>query len=288
MGLCGSCSFRKALVEPVTVSLTVDVDRFQTLSDAIGARLTIGEDKSMPPHPSAAKIELRVFLEERDLLKSLSGYISRSHADYLKFLLCWIDIYAFKHLNPDGLDQQRCAALRIYSKFLEPAATDCLKTIDFINILPSDLFGDSELSVDLFVDVQLHCFMELFNNVWCKYYNSHLYIDAIENMKRHNQINVDEFQYLEQIGRGHNGVVVHAVKTSTGKHYAIKIQNKVALMENFLDCPHRVCFERLALTRLNHPFIIGLDYAFQSEHWVALAMQLGQCKDIVYIYMYML
>lgn len=40
-------------------------------------------------------------------------------------------------------------------------------------------------------------------------------------------------RYMEKLGQGAYGIVVHAEKKSTGKHYAVKIQNKVVLLYHF-------------------------------------------------------
>lgn len=54
----------------------------------------------------------------------------------------------------------------------------------------------------------------------------------------------DDFLYIERIGEGGFGRVVHAKKKSTQTHYAMKIQLKTALLDTFNDDPTRIDHER--------------------------------------------
>lgn len=54
----------------------------------------------------------------------------------------------------------------------------------------------------------------------------------------------DDFLYIERIGEGGFGRVVHVKKKSTQTHYAMKIQLKTALLDTFNDDPSRIDHER--------------------------------------------
>lgn len=75
--------------------------------------------------------------------------------------------------------------------------------------------------------------------------------------------------------------MVRALKKSTGTYYAIKVITKSSLLLANQSDPHRVTLERRVMTKCNHPFIIGLDYAFQTIDLVMMAMELGRCKQRV-------
>lgn len=75
--------------------------------------------------------------------------------------------------------------------------------------------------------------------------------------------------------------MVHCKKKSTGKHYALKIQTKTGLLENFSDHPARVVLEREAASHCHHNFIVSMDYAFQSESLAFMVVELGRCKSSV-------
>lgn len=58
------------------------------------------------------------------------------------------------------------------------------------------------------------------------------------------QVCPDDFLYIERIGEGGFGRVVHVKKKTTQSHYAMKIQLKTALLDTFNDDPTRIDHER--------------------------------------------
>lgn len=82
------------------------------------------------------------------------------------------------------------------------------------------------------------------------------------------------------MGKGGFAVVVHARKKTTGKHYALKIQTKRGLYDCMMEDPMRVNFELQAAASCQHPFIIGVNYAFQTESLAILALNLASGGDL--------
>ena len=80
----------------------------------------------------------------------------------------------------------------------------------------------------------------------------------------YNKISVEDFEYVAKLGVGGFGRVVHVKKKSTGKHYAMKTQLKTALVETYLDNPTRLDSEKTVFAACHHPFIVDMDYAFQT------------------------
>ena len=75
-------------------------------------------------------------------------------------------------------------------------------------------------------------------------------------------ISADHFRLLKVIGKGGYSTVVQARKKDTGHLYALKIMNKRQIMKE--DKINQVLTELAILTRVHHPFVISLQYAFQS------------------------
>lgn len=80
---------------------------------------------------------------------------------------------------------------------------------------------------------------------------------------------------------GSFGVVVHAQKKSTGRSYGMKVITKSCLIETHAANLERVTIERTAMIKCSHPFIIGLDFAFQTSDVVVMAMELGKCSSVL-------
>jgi serine/threonine protein kinase len=84
------------------------------------------------------------------------------------------------------------------------------------------------------------------------------------------RISVDSFHLLKVLGRGTFGKVMQVQKKDTGKIYAMKILKKTMILAR--DQVDHTKAERQILKTLNHPFLMGLRYAFQTETKLYLVM----------------
>jgi serine/threonine protein kinase len=75
------------------------------------------------------------------------------------------------------------------------------------------------------------------------------------------------------LGKGGYGTVLRCVKKSTRREYAIKIVNKKLLFDEYNDDPTRVTDEVRVLATLKHPFIVGMDYSFQTSVYGVMALE---------------
>lgn len=241
---------------------------------------------SIPADACNDMVELRLFMEETTLLQSMlqfSNKNSRSHSPVVAFIACWIDIQYFKSLETDGFEHRQCTALHVLDKYLRGSSKHSLNYHDAekkVALLENILKEESEgaLKCSVFVEVELHCFLNIHKEGWVDYRKSKEYESAVSTFKNFNQVTVEDFGFLEPLGKGGFGFVVHAQKKTTKKHYAVKVQKKTDLLQSYSGCLHRVCVERLAITKCNHPFIVGLDYALQTEELLLMAMELGKSK----------
>ncbi len=69
-----------------------------------------------------------------------------------------------------------------------------------------------------------------------------------------------DFHLLKVLGKGAFGKVILSKKKDNGKIYAIKILKKQEIVE--LDQVEHTKAEKLILSHVNHPFLVGLEYAF--------------------------
>jgi hypothetical protein len=75
------------------------------------------------------------------------------------------------------------------------------------------------------------------------------------------KVKLEDFSFLRLIGLGTYGKVFVAEKKSNNKLYAIKILNKRQIC--IMKLKKSIKTERILLEKLNHPFIMKLEYAFQ-------------------------
>ena len=81
----------------------------------------------------------------------------------------------------------------------------------------------------------------------------------------------ESFEFLQRLGRGAFGEVFHVKQKTSGRSFAMKVLHKDKIMGcNLL----RYAFtERNILSYIQHPYIVSLQYAFQSQKHLVLVMQ---------------
>ena len=77
------------------------------------------------------------------------------------------------------------------------------------------------------------------------------------------KVKMEDFSFIRLIGLGTYGKVFVATKKSNNKLYAVKILNKKQIC--IMKLKKSIKTERILLEKLNHPFIMKLEYAFQSK-----------------------
>ena len=83
-------------------------------------------------------------------------------------------------------------------------------------------------------------------------------------------VGLDDFEPLCVVGKGSFGKVMQVRKKDTGEIYAMKSMYKeVILRENLVDHTNA---EKNILGMINHPFIVKLHYAFQTEDKLYLVL----------------
>lgn len=89
--------------------------------------------------------------------------------------------------------------------------------------------------------------------------------------KDEQDICIEDFELLKILGKGAFGKVILAQKKDTKKIYAIKVLIKKHIIEQ--DQLDHTKAEKMILTHVNHPFLVGLDYAFQTDEKLYFVLQ---------------
>jgi serine/threonine protein kinase len=88
----------------------------------------------------------------------------------------------------------------------------------------------------------------------------------------------NDFELVGHLGKGRFGNVVLVRRTETGRHYAMKVVNKVALLDS--GRLQDMFSERSVLKRAKHPYIVKLDYTFQTDHKLFFVMEYLKGGDL--------
>jgi len=76
------------------------------------------------------------------------------------------------------------------------------------------------------------------------------------------KVSLDDFELLHVIGKGSFGKVIQVKKKDTGKIYAMKVLNKNMIVQR-QELEHAKA-EKSVLQKLVHPFLVNLNYSFQT------------------------
>lgn len=263
------------------------------------ARSLYESDGSVPSGSSNELIHFRTYLEAPICLRAFAMYCKYKDEKLSNYLLCWLDILQFSMISEMDIEKQFDKGFLLYGKYMNgPQLTHIADAPEFTSgpvdskldglTIPSEWYDNTAsilqncktdnqaLPPKLFSEYGRHCLVYLYENAFQSFIRSPGYKESILYLKeKHNVIDVNDFEYIEKVGQGAFGCVVKCVKKSTGKAYAMKIQTKIGLLDSYSDDPSRVCLERNALVKTRHPFIVSLDYAFQTQQLVILVMDLG-------------
>mmetsp|Transcript_7589 Transcript_7589/g.8035 ORF Transcript_7589/g.8035 Transcript_7589/m.8035 type:complete len:642 (-) Transcript_7589:200-2125(-) len=238
-------------------------------------------DGSLTGKIDAGHLELRILLDEPLGQQSIGEFAKSIHTS--ESFMCWIDLLEFKSIPTDALQYRHSKAIHIFQKYIRPGAIS-----EFGGILDVDrdkykeaLNENKPLTSDFFEKLQTQCFEDIYENTFKRFQSTTTYMDLKKSFKKkYNRVQVDDFWYYEKLGEGGFGFVVHCQKKTTKTHYAMKIQTKTSLIESFADDSTRIDFEKAAYASCQHPFIINLDYAFQTDQLVFMALALCTCGDL--------
>lgn len=93
------------------------------------------------------------------------------------------------------------------------------------------------------------------------------------------KIGVDDFETLKFIGRGAYGKVLLVRHTVSGTLYAMKVLKKASIVVKAKDTEHTKA-ERQILEEVQHPFIVKLHYAFQTQNRLYLILEYAQGGEL--------
>ena len=274
------------------------------------ARIKFMADGSIKQSSSDGLLELRMYLEDPVRLGKFGQYAKK--CQYLNTLMCWSDILEFKSIDKKAEDFKLSKFNNIFCKYIQHPPIVKLKDVeisleyereiaryyssanrvdgstsnagsskdvdDMSPTITTNVSISTKTRPDILDQLMQECLAVLYDNIFIPFKSTGEYKKSERINASYNNVNLDDFMYMEAIGEGAYGMVIHAKKKSTGKHYAMKIQTKVGLLETFYDCPHRVIAERTAVASINHPYIISMDYAIQNTSMVMMLMDLGTGK----------
>ena len=262
--------------QPVTVV-------FKVMPSELEARKKFEKDGTLIKNSDAGHLALRTMLDEPLSQNSLGKFAAKIQV--LDIFMCWIDIQEYKSIPTASY--RRSKALHIYQKYIKEDAvlmigsTTKQQREKVEEMLQESKSDPNILTPTFFDEIQSKCFLDMYHNIFLPFKQTDEFQQLTTMLKnKYNRVKVTDFEYYNKLGEGGFGFVVHCKKKSTGKHYAMKIQTKIGLLDCYKEDPHKVLMEKDAFASLQHPFIVNLYYAFQTPQLVVMVLDLADCGDL--------
>jgi hypothetical protein len=259
------------------------VVEWKILPSSVEARKKFEADGTLNKNSEAEHLELRTMLDEPIAQNAMGKYAKAMKA--MDIFMCWIDIQDYKTIPVESY--RRSKALHIYHKYIK---TDAVLEVGELDPKEREKYKvDLDLSKDdptiltkeFYDRLQTRCFIAIYHNIYIPFKLTPEFAALSKQIKkRYNNVRMQDFEYYNKLGEGGFGFVVHCKKISTGKHYAMKLQTKRGLLECFQDDPWRADFEKQAFASCQHPFIVNLDYAFQTDALAIMVLGLATAGDL--------
>lgn len=260
------------------------VVEWKLLPSSVEARKKFEADGTLNKNSDPGHLELRSMLDDQ-LAQAAIFKFAKDVVKAQDIFMCWVDIQEFKSIPTENY--RRSKALHIYHKYIKIDAVLAIGDLDlsvrdkFKKDLDLSKDDPSVLSVNFYEKVQTKCFIGIYHNIFLPFKQTDIYADLQRQLtQRYNNVKLSDFEYFGKLGEGGFGFVVHCRKKSTGKHYAMKLQTKKGLIECFADDPWRADFEKQAFATCQHPFIVNLDYAFQTDTLAIMVLGLSTAGDL--------
>lgn len=253
----------------------------QKMSEADALAL-FESDGTLPKNSTRGQLELRALLSE-PVSQPILGNYAKSH-NGLNFFLCWIDIQEYKSIETGPYRLSK--AVLLYKKYIEAGSIlDIQLNDDEKDVIEASLelskTDNVPISNSFYTEAQKFCFEQIYHKLFVPFKKTDEYRALTKILKEsYNFVRTDDFVYIKKLGEGGFGFVVQAMKLSTRQHYAMKIQTKRGLLSCFPEDPWRADSERKALATSQHPFIINLEYAFQTDTLAIMVLGLGTSGDL--------
>lgn len=283
------CAISNNVVQPnqSTIQEVADIPKhtWRIVENDATVRERFAIDGTLDPKDNdPLHLELRCLLEDHSAQNAIARY-----AEQLKVLdlfMCWIDVQEYKFIPTYGY--RRSKAVHIFNKYI---AVDAVLSVggipdperfrirDAIELAKTD---PKILDPHFYDKVQSICFKEMYHNIYLPFKNKKEYEILCTKLRdKYNRVQPDDFEYFTKLGDcNSHGFIVRCRKKSTGKYYAMKIQNKKELLLNFKEDMRQVDREKQAFSRFQHPFIVNMDYSFQTPSLVFMATGLALGGDL--------
>jgi len=186
-------------------------------------------------------------------------------------LLFWLEVCDYKTI--DAPEYRRFQARKVVRKYIVPDAPMSISVQDKTRRDVSDQAKKTEKAPEttLFDTLAQDVLLSMKLDILPRFLESELYHELLElKFEERKVVSMTEFDLYRFLGAGGFGMVLLAKKRDTERFYAIKVIDKRILISQ--NQTHSIYREKEVLACVEHPFIIALRYAFQTEDHLCLVL----------------
>ncbi|XXQ31075.1 G protein-coupled receptor kinase [Plasmodiophora brassicae] len=170
---------------------------------------------------------------------------------------------------------------RIINKYLRRTSLSAVTVPESSRDVILQRVATSADDIDIFASVKLSVQRDLLMDVFPEFLRSPYYSRLLAfRAKETMTVCREDFEFIRVLGKGGFGKVYAARKLDTRQMYACKEMSKDKVYERKRE--RLLQNERHFLTRVNHPFIVGLHYAFQDKTNLYFVMDLVTGGELEY------
>jgi len=177
-------------------------------------------------------------------------------------LLFWLEVQDFKQI--EAPEYAGFVARKIFNKYIRVGASQQLSVESLHRQTIQQTFKPDVINPKVFDEIQGACVLSMKLDIFPRFVDSDLYKElAALKFEERKVVTINEFDLYRFLGAGGFGMVLLSKKKDTGRFYAIKVIDKRILISQ--NQTHSIFREKEVLACVEHPFIVALRYAFQTE-----------------------
>ena len=187
-------------------------------------------------------------------------------------LLCWLELQEYLAIRSDDLLAAR--ARKLFDRYLAPDAPMAVAIAEHEREAVAAQLEGGPLTQGSFDSVRRFVDGALRHDVFPRFARSDLHAQLVElQCEQSAVVTCDDFDLHRFLGAGGFGMVLLCRRKATRRYYAVKVIDKrIVISQNQI---HSIFREREVLATVEHPFLVTLQFAFQT------ADHLCMCLDFV-------
>ena len=184
-------------------------------------------------------------------------------------LLFWLEVADYRGI--EAPEYRRFVARKIFNKYVKQDATMGIAVAGKLRSEIDAAYNREAPPNDLFNSLAELTVQSMKLDIMPRFVESEEYNQLLEHkFEQRKVVDMKEFDLYRFLGAGGFGMVLLAKKRDTQRFYAIKVIDKRILISQ--NQTHSIFREKEVLACVEHPFIVALRYAFQTEDHLCLVL----------------